>query len=275
MKAPSYYAFRAGEEISEGFRRIIKAIAGQAQGILSHQEFTTEDVHDARLLIKRLRALLWFASSVFPQPIAGGIKQELRRAAHLLAHQRDLEAVGSLLARISEGALHFTQHNPPKATTDKDDRQEREFEVQEALKIVLKQIECLEMSSHAEANWPLLDKRVDRAIRCARKAGKWAIKNRASGDFHLWRKRAKRLLYQLQLISNPRPRVLRFSKHVDKLQEKLGDYHDVVMAQEHLQGNEATATPPKAVEASLHALKKRKQHLRRRIQDIAHEAKLC
>lgn len=60
---------------------------------------------------------------------------------------------------------------------------------------------------------------------------------------------------------------------VDKLQEKLGNYHDSVVAQDHLQRNLPDDASLQLVKYSVGLLEKRKYHLQRKIQNIAQHIK--
>jgi CHAD domain-containing protein len=58
-------------------------------------------------------------------------------------------------------------------------------------------------------------------------------------------------------------------ERVDKLQEKLGDYHDSVVVQDHLQKKTPDKATPLLVRHSVNLLKKRKRHLREDVRKIA------
>ena len=61
---------------------------------------------------------------------------------------------------------------------------------------------------------------------------------------------------------------------VDKLQEKLGDYHDCVIAQNRLQRNLFDEVSPRVVRHTVDLLQERKHRLRKKVRKIARHIKL-
>jgi hypothetical protein len=66
---PLPYTFRPHEKLSHGFVRVLRAISIRARGLTRRsRQPTDESIHEGRLLIKRLRALLWFARPALDVP---------------------------------------------------------------------------------------------------------------------------------------------------------------------------------------------------------------
>ena len=90
------------EAVEKGFVRNLEQLAGCAAVIVPRSSRKLADsVHNARVLIKRLRAYLWFAKSAFSSSEMTQAKSSLQRASHLLAAQRDLVVTQSILQMLS------------------------------------------------------------------------------------------------------------------------------------------------------------------------------
>ena len=128
------------------------------------------------------------------------------------------------------------------------------------------------MEAHVKSHsqWPVTSDRMTQAFHSTKKAGKRALKHDDPAQFHVWRKRAKRLLYLLQLTQTaPCKPPVRLLERVDVLQEKLGDYHDSVVVQDHLQKKAPDKATSQLVRHSVNLLEKRKRHLREDVRKIA------
>jgi len=106
------------------------------------------------------------------------------------------------------------------------------------------------------------------------KSGKKALTGDDATQFHNWRKKATRLLDQLQLTQAvPDKHMARTIKGVYKLQEKLGEYHDCVIAQDRLQKSLPIEVPPRVVRRAVDLLEMKKHHLRKKVRRIAKHIK--
>ncbi|MBE2181757.1 MAG: CHAD domain-containing protein [Chthoniobacterales bacterium] len=87
----------------------------------------------------------------------------------------------------------------------------------------------------------------DRAVGTYRAArGAWRAaehKNAPDAEFHDWRRRVKRLLYQCEYLGG-RARLVRFTRRVDRLGEILGEIQDVCMAEDWLKKHRTLSVPP-------------------------------
>jgi CHAD domain-containing protein len=118
--------------------------------------------------------------------------------------------------------------------------------------------------------WPSVTNRLSQAVRATKKSGKKALQSGDPGQFHEWRKKAKRLLYLLQLTQeHPGKRMLRSIRQVDELQETLGSYHDCLMVQERLKKNPPPHCSSGFLKISWQLLEKRKGRLQTEIIKIA------
>ncbi len=125
----------------------------------------------------------------------------------------------------------------------------------------------IKKSTAKTAKWPSPSKRLKKAFRLVRQAEKKAESSGEDTAFHTWRKKAKRLFYELQLTetesAKPKRRVL---QNADELQDTLGNHQDCVVVVSKLRGLNIPA-PAKGRVAKL--LETRKKKLRKKSRKLA------
>ncbi len=241
-KTTAPFQFRAGENPADGCHRILGELAAEAHDLdarISARHASAEAVHDCRTLIKRLRSLAWFAKPALPKTTAELAKKHLRDAAHLLAAQRDsavLKTVFQSLAqqagkkRARKAVLTTAQSlRPADGPTDSPGKS-----LLQALGEIRQAITALDACSTSGASWATPQKRVHKAVRTVKSAREKAFRDRKDVDFHAWRKKAKRLMHEITLGQATIPHADKALKRADRLQQMLGDRHDLVLVQEHL-----------------------------------------
>ena len=280
FSAPSSFAFQPDENIERGFVRVLGQLALQARRLTqpAHGKIS-ESIHDTRVLIKWLRALLWFAGPAFSSSEMNRAKSHLRRASHLLAAQRELVVMRSVLIRLAQKSENSAYRKALARIANAEDSQQANTEkpdqsLRQAMAILLATIRQFERRAKIKSRWPSCSDRLAQAFLALHKSGKEALNSDDAVQFHDWRKKAKRLLYQLQLTQAvPGKRMTRTIKRVDTLQEKLGDYHDCVIAQDRLRKNLPFEVPPRVVRRTVDLLELRKRHLRKEARQIARHIK--
>ena len=278
MNAPPLtYAFQPNEKTKEGFMRILGEIAAQGNELTRAPSSPMEQsIHKGRLLIKRLRALLWFARPVLDEASYVCAKTELRNAAGLLGGHRDLAVARATLEKLKKKTSKLSVREAVaqtlrKMALDKVAGKEADEKLRrslgEAMGLVSRTIEAVKKNAAEGKTWPTPPERLAKAYRAQIKAGKLARQTGDDNDFHTWRKKAKRLLYQLEL-SQPVPgkKASKAMKRVEQLQEKLGEYHDDIVVETRL-NEQALATP--SAKCVLKSLDKQKTHLRKKAHKIA------
>ncbi len=236
-----------------------------------------ELIHEGRLLIKRVRALLWFARPALASPAYTRARERLRKAAALLADQRDLAVTHATLQELARKRSHnardraalaqifrsLVRHSIAGEAPEKALRQM----LQKAVKILRQSVEEITRSAAGRAAWPPPSERLAEASRAMRQAGKKARRTMKDADFHEWRKKAKRLLYQLELTqAGPGRKMARAMKRAAKLQDSLGAHHDGVVVEERLRRTPPLSPSERRV---LVLLEKRKARLRKKACRIA------
>jgi CHAD domain-containing protein len=280
FSALSSFALQPDENIERGFVRVLGQLALQGRRLTQHAPGSiSESVHDTRVLIKWLRALLWFAGPAFSSSEMNRAKSHLRRASHLLAAQRELAVMRSILIRLAQKSENSAYRKALARIANAEDSQQASTEepdrsLRQAMAILLTTIKQFERRAKSKSRWPSCFDRLAQAFLDLQKSGKKALNGDDATQFHDWRKKAKRLLYQLQLTQAvPGKRMARTIKRVDKLQEKLGDYHDCVIAQDRLRKNPPFEVPPLVVRRTVDLLEMRKHHLRKEARQIARHIK--
>ena len=273
---PPSLAFHPNEAVEKGFVRILEQLAGCVAVIVPRSPRKLADsVHNARVLIKRLRAYLWFAKPVFSLSERTQAKSSFQVASHLLAAQRDLVVTRSILQMLSrktrnlpyrKALIRLSRNSNGTANIHGKTVQP----LRQVAAILHKTIKEMEAHVKSHSQWPVTSDRMTQAFHSTKKAGKRALKHDDPAQFHVWRKRAKRLLYLLQLTQTaPCKPPVRLLERVDVLQEKLGDYHDSVVVQDHLQKKAPDKATSQLVRHSVNLLEKRKRHLREDVRKIA------
>ena len=272
MSAPSIdYVFRAKEKIGSGVVRILGEMERRAKSLSRQPRKSIDElIHDGRLIIKRMRALLWFVKPALGSKACTQAKTRLRKAAGLLAAHRDTAVMLATLEKLAQKAekprdlTAVTQILRSMARESADATPQRSS-LRQTLAKSMELVCCLtgelKKSVEARAKWPAPADRLKRAFRATHQAGKRAQRTKDDADYHEWRKKAKRLLYQLELTqTESEPGKAELVKQVENLQAVLGDDHDVVVASDYFR---KAAHPSSAVKRVLQLLKKRQGHLRK------------
>jgi len=279
MSAPPIaYAFAADEKISGGFVRMIGEIAVRADGLTRDSSAPIDElIHEGRLLIKRLRALLWFARPALGSAAYTRARTRLRRAAGLLSDHRDRAVMRQALEELARKASTHPRDRAaatslirglaaPSAAGGKVETALRET-FRRAMAMLGRSVDEIKRSARDRARWPSPAERVEKAIHSMRGAEKKARRTGDDTDFHAWRKKTKRLLYQLELTQAlPGRRSARIMERVGKLQSTLGQYHDDVVVGERLRIEQPL---PASARRILRLLAGRKAALRKKACKIA------
>jgi CHAD domain-containing protein len=273
---PLSYALHADEKISHGFFRVLGDLCTHAESLARSRRTMSELIHDGRVLIKRTRALLWFARPALDKAAYAQAKAELRKAAQLLSTQRDQTVtqatLKTLVSKTSQrskrtalnATLKLVETKTPGAANDNESTRSK---LENAMKAIGRVTTLVKRSTAKTAKWPSATQRVKKAFHATRRAEKKALQSKKDVDFHTWRKKAKRLFYELELTRAEEARHKRRAVEVaNKLQDKLGAQQDCVVVESRLR---AIPTPPTKAPLVTALLKKRKKRLRKKSRKIA------
>jgi CHAD domain-containing protein len=235
------YAFSVKRKTGGEFGRVLQQISARLEKLRrARPGDDTETIHEIRTTIKLVRTLLWFAKPVLAPAALTRVRSGLQDAARLLASRRDFTAMQSTLRNLAEETPQ--EHEVIRRTGDLLAAHAPKIgpgtlyrQRNEVIARVQKEIRLLVHAAADGAGWKSPKKRLRKARAAADRAQATAQDEPTPVHLHEWRKKAKRLLYLLQLF-HPRPKgkEKRAIEAVDELQHDLGDHHDTVVLREHL-----------------------------------------
>ena len=265
------FAFRPHEKIREGYLRVLRKISSRAKACGKNSRMpVTEAIHDVRIFIKRLRAMLWFARPALPEGVEKKVRELLKTAARSLAGQRDLAVTRTTLQKLAgtkKPGKRVAVARVARRLSFADDETTGKAlrnQTRKAVGILRQAIRKIIAHAGDDAKWPEASERLKKAFQATNKAGKKALWTRKDIAFHAWRKKAKRLLYLTELTGNHDHVITQ--KRLNKLQKHLGDDHDCVMTAKRLQ---AAPVPGSDRRRVTKLLLQREARLRKKARKIA------
>ena len=268
MKTPRQ-SLLPDEPVRAGLLRIAAALIGTARERIAHPSSDRgEDVHDVRTAIKRLRALLRLIRPVIGKTRFTREDGRLRNAARQLAVAREHTVARRTLAALAATAPRrrerqalamalagFTSDAARQAATEK-----AMHAVARRLALIGRGLRGLRFTARG---WPALAPGLRKTCAQARQRMCSACPAGDDEAFHRWRVRVKNLDYQLQLLEPIWPRHLgRMLARLRRLQEKLGDDHDLAVVERLLGQAPDTFGGAGQVECVVHYLRQRSRKLR-------------
>lgn len=240
------YRLRPGEEPGSAVCRVIAARASQAAGAVraaGHSSDQATQVHEARKSLKKARSALRLLRGVIDDDERKAANGSGREAARRLSGARDAEVKLTTLDLVADT-------DPPDSGIGRGAwRKELENEAAahrgdlttESLADIARQIESVARSFRGR-RLPNADGKISgnlvRTYRRGRRSMKKARRRGGEAEqFHSWRKRAKDLRYQLEILEPRLPEgFIERRKAAEELGDKLGDLHDLDVLAEDLAG---------------------------------------
>lgn len=200
-------------------------------------------IHEARLVLKRFRALLLLVRAGLGDPLVRRAIKRLRAAAKPLSVTRD--------AAVGLATLEALRRQVRKADRPIVDRVRERFakEVHDAVsspasiarhlaavartvRATARTIQAAPWQSHG---WRALGPGLQAAYRRTRRRYRSAMEEGTEEAFHAWRTAAKALMYQASYLRRSAPRAMaRLIRPLDEIQGTLGDEHDLAVLSAHL-----------------------------------------
>ena len=221
---------------------IRERIGAQLDEILAHDPGTRlgadpESLHDFRVAVRRLRALLRtirpLVDSTYSEPLReelkwlGGLLGDVRDLDVLLEHLRDeLAALGTPDSMLGEGALQAleSERDAKRAALLEALATDRYFALLDALE---QTADTLAVKRKAR-----IEKLAAKEFAKVRRDVKRAGESPSDTVLHEIRKRAKKARYAAELVSGGS--AARFVADVKELQDVLGEHHDAIVAEQRL-----------------------------------------
>lgn len=256
------YRLDRDEPIGEGLKRIAAGRAEQAigrlRGVGSGEVQQADAVHGARKDMKKLRTVLRLLRDELPKDVYEQEMQCYREAARALSAARDAEVklatlddlagrTGELPGEAVEAWRQILDRDREAAVNLSGDEQA----VTDRLEAGLARIEGWRLEGDS---WQVMDGGLRRAYRRGRRAMRAADVYPSETHFHQWRKRAKDLWYELQLVSGAWSETLEpLADEAHRLSDLLGDHHDLAVLRADLHERRLGEAETRALEAVIDA----------------------
>ncbi len=238
--ATSPLQFRVDESVRDGLARISCELIQRALArIECAGKNRGEDLHQVRVTIKRLRALLRLARPVISEAFCDRENRRLKATADRLAFFRDTtvsrQTLAALAKRVadkrSEGAFdlvlaRFVEQGPDRSRF----RVRRERALRHAAASLAESKRSFENMLVPAEDWQALGPGVQKVYGRARNRMLRALTYQTPEAFHEWRKQVKYLYYQMQMLGSISPKRLEaMVRRLRKLEDWLGEDHDLAV----------------------------------------------
>jgi len=244
VKAPQL-VLGGNESVSAGSRRIVDELIKSAIACIKQPSTDREeDLHQVRLAIKRLRAILRLLRPLVSKTFFKRENARLRSAARRLARLRDLAVARRTLEQVTDKLASHSQNAAVQevfeiflAQTPASSRYDEDRE--SALRLAARALAQTRRAFHAlslpDRGWKTIEPGLKKLYRQNRTWMKCASSSDKDEDFHEWRKRVKYYFYLLKMLTPIWPsRLGKTVKHLDCLQDKLGKDHDLAVLKSFL-----------------------------------------
>ena len=230
------------EANAHGMRRVLCEQIDEVAGLLRVRRITDTHIHSARKTLKKARATLRLLRPAVSSRVYERENATLRDVARPLSAARDATVLLNSLDRLARLYGGPAKHSIPLAfrrqlsrerTTSrsnvKHQYSERATPIRR-LRAAHKHILAARLSAKG---WEEIGAGLGRVYHSGRKAMKQAQKTPSPECLHEWRKQAKYLWHQLQLLEPMAPGPIgALADQMHKLSDYLGDDHDLAVLRE-------------------------------------------
>jgi len=234
----SLLQFRVDESVRDGLARIAGELIQRALArIECPGKNRAEDLHQVRVTIKRLRALLRLARPVMSEAFCDRENGRLKAVADRLAFFRDTtvsrQTLATLAKRVtdkrSEAAFNLVLARFVELSPDPGRfRVRREQALMHSAVTLAESKQSFESMLIPAEDWQALGPGLQKVYGRARSRMLRALTYQTPETFHEWRKQVKYLYYQLQTLESTSPkRIEAMVGRLRKLEDKLGEDHDL------------------------------------------------
>ena len=226
--------------------RVLGMMRAQLGAIFAHDPGTrlgrdSEELHQMRVAVRRLRAVLRAARPMFATKLIAALRAELKWLGTALGERRDLDVMRDYL-RSEIAALDVADRGVARALLRRLERarEQSRADVLAALESP-RYLALLDRIEDTVAHPPVVDAGVPLADLAAREWRKLRKRMRAlpeaptDEELHALRVRAKRARYATELVAGEIGHAAeRFVDRLKKLQDVLGEHQDAVVAEARL-----------------------------------------
>ncbi|MFL5243049.1 MAG: CHAD domain-containing protein [Gemmataceae bacterium] len=231
------FALRSQESVAKGIKRIARhQLENAVEELTSHPE-PSETVHAVRKRLKRLRAVLRLVREKLGEKVYRRENISFRDAARPLTEVRDAEA---LIESSQALAKHFGADIGIEAfaavrkalRTHLRAVRKRVLDKEDALTGVTKALQSAQARvrdwSIKGKGWSSIGGGLKRVYKAGRGAMNAAMTDPTAENMHEWRKQAKYLWHQIEILEPVWPGLMEeLADQVHTLTQHLGDHHDL------------------------------------------------
>ncbi len=263
------YRLKAGETVTDGVKRVILGEVDEAAGMLAADaEDRDEGIHDARKAFKKIRAALRLA-----RPVLGGAYARenawFRDSARRLSDLRDAQALLESFDKLRQTCAEEMEDDAfagIRAALERRREEMARHDEDVAGNVGAVRADLADVRRRIES-WALPDKgfsTIGRGLRetyrRGRRARVRAYRKGSDAAFHEWRKGVKYHWYQVRLLQELWPEVLKSRRAALKqLADILGDEHDLVVMKQTVATLDSELRESEDL-AAFFALIERRQH---------------
>ena len=245
------YRLKLDKSAKASLRKIAnKQLAGAIRGLESPGDDRTNQIHDIRVHLKKVRAALRLARSA----IGAQYQAEnacFRDVAHELSPQRDaqaaLDVLGKLAARARQEGADAALAEALETFRRRLTEEQRALAEQTTDEIWTQLAERLRAADERVDAWTndvrgfeTIAEGLENSYRRGRRAMQCALERPTPETLHEWRKQAKYHRYQVNLLEEAWPEALKArTRSLKRLSDLLGDDHDLVVLREKFQAGVA------------------------------------
>ena len=282
---PARFELRKRESTPSGLLRIVKSVSQASVARIQRASGDRESaVHDTRLAIKQLRALLRLVRPRLTGKFFDAENARLREAARRLAPLRDVEVarrtIEKILRKIKRREDREAFERALEGFNSAGSNGNRRSAAQATRSAVQALESCAENWARltlSQEGWKVIEPGLCAMYQQNRKWMKRAMDSGKDTAFHGWRKRVKYLGYQIRVAAPLwRGKIEKMAEDLDELQELLGADHDLVILKGFLSRDPGRFGGRAQTECALGYLARRSRRLRKRSRklgkEIFHEA---
>jgi CHAD domain-containing protein len=227
------FRFRRKETVANGFRRIVREQTAAVVSLLADRGTDLKErIHDARRRIKKLRALLHLVRSELAPAAFNKHNIGLRNASRRLSRARDAEVSLACFEKLTRHMAKEDCAEVNQLLLDANRQARRHALSPSQLGAIAADVRkhghAIAETSFEHDGWMLVGPGLARGYRRTRRMRREVKQSPIPATLHEWRKRVKRLQFQLELLRRVLAKPERkIAGLLEKLGAELGDHRDL------------------------------------------------
>jgi CHAD domain-containing protein len=265
------FRLKKSESVPKGVKRLIRREIDQASAGLRNGDTGDEAIHDTRKRLKKIRAVLRLVRDALGKEVYQRENRAFRDAARPLTELRDAKVLLDALAQLKERPgrpLTEAQLTALDRGLQANLRSVRKHVLEEengfagSLRALAQARDRVGKWSFSAKGWSALGLGLKRIYKNGHRALAAAAAEPSVANLHEWRKEAKYLWHQLQVLEPACPDALgKLANEFRELTQLLGDDHDLAVLHETVAANAKAFGGEKVVQALTRVLARRRAEL--------------